>query len=214
MKKNYLRIFSLCVLAALLFVIAVPVFAADQKAEMPLQTFWAGEQSWRLGVYNAPKNARFVSVKSSNPKVLKVVKDGTSLDDIFWSPLKAGKSKVTVTYKVGKKKTAISATYTVKKFPSPFSELKINGKSIKPTTSCKNVYTINNYKKTKATITFPAKKGWTNLEKGFEVFGGKRFEIKSGKSFKIPKGKSGYAVISFQNEKTKDIIIYFINFFR
>ena len=94
MKKTILRIFSLCILAALLSVAAVPVFAASHKAEMPRHIFWAGEQSWEPGVYNAPKNASLVSVKSSNPKVLKVEKDGNELDAIFRSLLKVGKRRV------------------------------------------------------------------------------------------------------------------------
>ncbi len=212
MKNRFLRVLALCVLAALLCATALPAFAASPKPEMPSHTFWAGERRWCLGVYNAPEDARLVSVKSSNPKVLRVEK-GDSLDNIFWEPLKPGKSKVTVTYKVGRKKQSISATYTVRKFPAPFDTLKVNGKSISPS-SQKNIYDLENYKKTRATTTYKPKKGWEVVENGFEVFDEDRITLKSGKSVKIPKGKSGYAVIGLMNKKTGNHIVFFIHFYR
>ena len=216
MKSKFLKVLSLCMLLALV-VGAVPAFAIEEikTGYMPEQTFWAGERTWSIGIYGTPDGAKLVSVKSSKPKVLKVTKTSSDpLDGISWTPLKPGTSKVSVTYKDKEgKKTTISANYTVKKMPSPFSKLKVNGKSVKPS-SMKNIYSFNKYTKTSATITFKAKSGWKVVEKGFEVFGKDRKTLKSGKKYKIPKGKDAYAVIGLQNKKTGDRVVYFFEFYR
>ena len=180
--------------------------------ELIPQVFWAGEQGWCLGLENAPENAKLVSVKSSNPKVLRV--SGEDVFAIGFDPLQPGKSKVTVKYSVGKKVSEVSAVFTVKKFPSVFSTLKFNGKSIQPSYA-KNIYEIHNYKKTSATLTFKLKSAWNLLSAGLDIEGeGERVPLVSGKSFKIPKGKESYIAIDAQEKKTGDYIVFFIHIYR
>lgn len=216
MKSKFLKVLSLCMLLALV-IGAVPAFAIVEikTGYMPEQTFWAGEQPLNIGIYGTPDGARLVSVRSSEPKVLKVTKTSSDpLDGITWTPLKPGTSKVSVTYKDKEgKKTTISANYTVKKMPSPFSKLKVNGKKVK-TSEYKNVYSFDKYTKTSATITFKVKSGWTVTRKNFEVFGKDRVKLKSGKKYKISKSKEAWAVISLKNKKSGDEVVYMFFFNR
>ena len=208
MKNRYLGI---ALLLVLLLSALLPAALAEGKVELVPQVFWAGEQPWSIGLENAPDNAKLISVKSSNPKVLKV--SGEDVFSIGFDPLQPGKSKVTVKYSVGKKVSEVSAVFTVRKFPSVFKTLKFNGKSIQPTYA-KNIYEIDNYKKTSATFTYKLKSTWKLLTAALDIEGQERVPLVSGKSFKIPKGKESYIVVDAQEKKTGAYIVFFIHIYR
>lgn len=212
MKRNIMKITSLCLIVLLLSALATTAVAAP-KPQLPMRTFWAGEQTWGLQVEDMPEGAKIVSVKSSNPKVLKAYNEGSEEGILFFDPLKPGKSKVTVILNNGGKNTTLTAVYTVKKFPSTFATLKVNGKAIKPT-EYKNIYRVKNYKPTKTTVTFKPKKGWSVTFSYVSIDYKEPSDIKSGKSFNIPKGKNAYVGIGMTNTKTKEDVIYFIDFIR
>lgn len=212
MKRNTMKIASLCLIVLLLSSLATAALAAP-KPQLLMRTFWAGEQTWGFQIEDMPEGAKIVSVKSSNPKVLKAYSGSSSDNLLFFDPLKPGKSKVTVTIKDGSKTSTLSAVYTVKKFPSTIATLKVNGKAIKHAES-KNVFFVRNYKPTETTVTFKPKKGWSVTYSYVCIDYEEPVDIKSDKSFNIPKGKNADVVIGMMDTKTKEDIVYFIYFIR
>lgn len=211
MKKRALRTAVLCLLMALLLGLT-PALAA--KGSINAETLWLGGMGTQIFFDNVPDNAKVISVKSSKPSVLSADKWGSTIYDMAVFPEGIGKSKVTVKYKVGKKTYTISGTYTVKKFPTVFSTLKVNGKKIR-SSDTKNLYFIENYKKTSATLTFKAKSPWKVLNADLHILETeKRSEVTSGKAFKIPKGKDAEVSIYLRNKKTGDDIRIAIDFRR
>lgn len=196
MKKSVLRILSLCILAVLLSTAVIPVFAAE-KPSLSILTMWAGNGSQYMPVLNFPSNAKIVSVKSSKPEVLQAVKE----DDTHYmiQPLKAGKSKVTLKYKVGKKTSSISGVYTVKKNPKPLTSLKINGKSVDLREN-EYGYELRNYKKSKCTITAKVRKGW-KITSLYTPIDDQLGTFKLGKSFKVSKDMNSWSLIKLTNAK-------------
>ena len=220
MKNKLLRILALVMLLALV-VGAIPAMAASKKVRIKGGNLWIGAYGDGITVLNAPKNARVVSVKSSNKSVLKVSIDGNTFDDISVTPgKKAGKAKITVKYKVDQNSYSVTSdSFTVKKLPKAIKSLEVNGKSISLTKN-KFDYPLFDYTNTKGTITVKAASGWKVSkmvlfpDPDYNPASTYRKTVKNGKSFNIPNDGSYCVDITMTNKKTKDVFIYHVGFFR
>ena len=211
--KGKKRLLAIC-FAAFVFMLTLGMSAfADDKISIAPETLWAGcEYTFGVQFNNMPESAKIVSIKSSKPSVIRATKDGSEIYDTNLTPLKVGKSKITVTYKLDGEKKKVSATYKVKKYPSPYSYIKVNGKKIDIKNN-KYYYDFNKYKKTSAKIEIKLKKGWKIRDAyGYDENGNNNFTPKNGKSFKIKKGKNAY--VFFNVQKGNDVIQYGIRFNR
>lgn len=202
MRKHYSRFVSmfLAVLVALSMVI-VDTGTASAKSSWDVFLNNYAFVGQREGVYAGNTNgddATVTSVKSSNSKVIKVIKskyDGTTYYDLKYK--KAGKAKVTVKFKTpsGKviKKTK---TIKVKKYPNHIKSITINGKSVSVK---KHKYEYEKkFTGTKAAIKFKAQNGWKISYADISMYdqdADKDVTVKSAKT-KVKKGKS----ISFPKE--------------
>ena len=143
------RILSLILIVLLLTTIATPALAAKAKPSIIPTTLWAKCDYFEsVRFRNMPEKAKLISIKSSNTKVIKVVKEGSGIYDNYLEPLKAGKAKITVKYKIGSKSNTISATYTVKKYPNPLQSVEVNGAKVNITELLAlNIYSTYNINK-------------------------------------------------------------------
>lgn len=232
MKNNTLTRISAILLAVFVAFSMLCVFtgeadAASGPVKLDKKTYWVGEESWGSAPvlptgnnWDAVDNAKLVSVKSSKSSVLKAVKDGNDLYGYYLMPKKAGKSKITVKYKLKGKTYTMSRTYSVKKYPNPIKALKLNGKTIK---TSKNKFSLNTdgYKKTSAKIKITPNSGWKitlayitlvkgDINKLKEI---KPSVFKKGGSIKIPSGYNGYIFINLENSKG-ETFNYGVRFFR
>ena len=159
MKNRLFKGLSILLLLMLAISTAAPALAAA-KPSLPDMTMWEVWESIRhisLSDMNLPEDAELIKVTSSKKAVIEArIFDGNSL--ALW-PGKAGKSKITVTYKIGDKKGTISRTYTVMKYPKPIATLKVDGKKINLTKNKAFAY-MQKYKKTSTTIDVKLNKGW------------------------------------------------------
>lgn len=211
MKRRMLRVLSLCLLLVLV-VAAMPALA--EKAKVLPGTLYLGGMGSQVYVENVPSNAKLVSIKSSESKVLEADQMGYTISDMAVFPRAIGKSKVTVKYKVGKKTYTISGTFAVKKFPKIFSSIKVNGKPLAGANTVDS-FSFEGYKKNRAKISFKVKSPWKLLHTELQIPEADQFtSIVNGKSFKIPKGKDAQVAIYLRNSKTEDDIIIWINFLR
>ena len=211
--KGKKRLLAIC-FAAFVLVLALGMSAfAEYEIRLDPDTLWAGcEYTYGAHFINMPENAKIVSIKSSKPSVIQATKTGSGIYDTNLTPLKVGKSKITVTYKLNGEKKKISAYYTVKKYPSPYSYIKVNGKKI-DIKNHKYYFDINKYTKTSAKIEIKLKKGWKIRDAyGYDGNGKNEFTPKNGKSFKIKKGKNAY--VFFNVQKGNDVLQYGIRFYR
>ena len=218
MKRMFRSVSVLLALVALICACA-PAQAESPKPTIIPTTLWADcEYTFGIEFSDMPETASIISVKSSNPSVLKVEKYSSDIYDTNLIPKKPGKAKVSVKYKLNGKTGTISAVYTVKAYPNPMTYVKVNGKEI-DIKGNKYYYDIFNYKKTKATVTIKLAKGWkfdgtwgftAKDEPDAEI---KEFYPKSGKSFKIPKNEYCCVFFTFTNAKGDDIQ-YGVRFYR
>ena len=176
------------------------------------ETLWAGcEYQGSVHFVNFPKNGKIINVKSSNPKVLKATCEGTAVYDNTLTPLKPGKSKISVTYKAGSKKKTVSAVYTVKKYPAPYKSILVNDKKINIKDN-KYYYDVNSYKKTSAKVKVNPKSGWKIVDS--YAFAGESFTpVKNGKAIKIRKLDNASMFFVVAN-KAGDRIQYGVRFYR
>ena len=105
-------------------------------------SIWAGDTAY-TGLYQYTNGItdgiQITKVTSSNSAVLKVKKLDSykQLSSYEVYPLKAGKAKLSVTYKQNGATKTISETYTVKTFTNGFKSIKLNGESLTVPTSKK-----------------------------------------------------------------------------
>ena len=212
--KKYSKVLSMVLAVFMVFgmtcISTVEADAASAPVKIMKHTYWVGEESWGPAPYMASEkvcaNAMLLSVKSSNKKVLKVVKtEGDDLYSYYLVPKKAGKSKITLKYKYKGKTYKLSKTMQVKKYPKPIKKIKINGKTKKPS-KYKFSCDTNNYKKTSAKIKITPAKGWkitggyiSQDESYFKTL--KASVFKNGKSIKLKKDCSAYIYITMVNKK-------------
>lgn len=217
--KRTLRVLSQLLTLLTVLSLMAPAMAAGNKPTIVPETLWAGCEYYNsLYIENLPESAKLLTIKSSKPDVIKVVKEGSGLYDHHLVPLKTGKSKISVKYKSGSKTGTIAATFTVKKYPNPLSFVKINGNKI-DIKSNKYYYTVNKYTGTKTTITVKPAKGWKidstwgYMEKADNNSDFSEFSPRSGKAFTIKKGYNAGAFFTLVNGKNERIQ-YGINFYR
>ena len=180
--------------------------------KLETHTYWAGVPAcYTVFTENLPEDAKLVSIKSSKPKVLRAEKWGSDKWDCVVTPLKPGKSKVTVTYKIDGKKVAVSGTFTVKKYPNAIKKLTFNKKAINLK---KYPFEVDNFKQAAKTITIkvtPAS-GW-KLVSPIEILseGCSYKTVKNGKSVKISLSKPRVAALITLKNKLGEEFEYFIN---
>jgi len=211
MKK---RIAAVVLLAALLAaVMSVSAIALAEKTQYRLEThtYWAGAPAaYTVFTENMPDDAKLVSIKSSKPKVLKVEKWGSGCWDSAVVPLKPGKSKVTVVYKVNKKKVTVSGTYTVKKYPNAIKKLLVNKKPVdlkanKFEVDCKKL------KSAKVTLKVTPASGW-KVSNPIEILseGCSYKTVKNGKTVKISLKKPRVSALITLTNKLGEEFEYFV----
>ena len=213
------RILSLILIVLLLTTIATPALAAKAKPSIIPTTLWAKCDYFEsVRFRNMPEKAKLVSIKSSNTKVIKVVKEGSGIYDNYLEPLKAGKAKITVKYKIGSKSNTISATYTVKKYPNPLQSVEVNGTKVNIKAN-KFFYTVDGYTENSAKVKVKLAKGWKIAstwgykENPFADGSFEEFTPKNGKSFTIPEEYNAGVFFTLENSK-KESFQYGINFYR
>lgn len=178
---------------------------AAAKAKLFTQTFFADKQNRSCSIMNVPYDTRVVSVTSSNTKVLKATLVGKCVYDINLVPLKAGKSTVTVKYKLNGKTKSVSGVYTVKNIPNFVNKLTINGKSVKVGKSS-TTYNVKNYKKSKVKVNLKFADDWEIVDSGMLGYIGpmdwEPLGFEMNKEFKInhKKVKIWFSVVNKNNE--------------
>lgn len=208
--KNHklLRMLSLCLALMMLWAAAMPV-SAESNAKPKIITGgiqWVGMGKGPVIISDLPDGAEIMSIKSSKPGVLKVGKGGgIGPHDLWKEPLKAGKSKVTVKYKVNGKPKSVSATFTVKVYPDPFEYIKLNSKKIDLKKNIA-VLIVQNYDKNKVTIKFKLKSGWKLSQKcsGYRIKGDEWLDVtwENGKAISLKGYDAADLYIDVVNKKT------------
>ncbi len=165
MKRNHTRI--LASVLALVLVMSGVVMSAGQvnaasRPKVTMKTLWEGYDNDinLFAVYdNMDDNMVFKTVKSSNKKVIRVRKNGSSGWDVHLIPKKTGKSTITIKYKLNGKEYTDRAVMRVKKYPAPLASLTAGGKKVNLK---KNKYNFDIYNYSKKTGSFKVKaaKGW------------------------------------------------------
>ena len=189
---------------------------SQQQASIITDTLWAGEDPRVCQIFVDDDSDGILKARSSNKGVLEIVKLADSEGDecFCMKPLKAGTSRVTVTYKAKNKTKVASGIVTVKQYPKAIKALAINGKKAPvPTTSNpihnSGMYNVSAKKiKVRATIA----KGW-NLD-GMTAFiwregameADKSISLENGESFTLPAKTS--ATIDITISKGNDEFYY------
>ena len=211
--KRTKRVAILFVLLFIMTAIAPPTVAeaAGNKVSIVTDLLWADCEYYNsIQFENMPDKAKIISIKSSKPAVLEVEKQGSGIYDNLLIPHKAGKSKITVKYKVGKTTKTVSAVYTVKKFPNAYASIKLNGKKVN-FKKIKYYYDVFSYKKNTVKIDLKPAKGWkiidtySNTSKAKTGANLKDFQYKNGKKIAIKKGYNCNIFFTLQNKKGETI---------
>ncbi|MBQ3424292.1 MAG: hypothetical protein IJH38_03740 [Clostridia bacterium] len=200
MKSMLCRVISACLM--LVLVISVwPAMAEEKVALSVNELLWVGQGYVDVYVDDPYDDAEFISVKSSNSKVLRVkhVKGELSFSV---KPLKQGKSTIQFVYKRNGRKFIVKKTIRVKKYPNAIASLKINGETIL-LKDHKCSYTVSKFRKTSATVKVKPAKGWKvkGMYADLEYIGYK--EIKNGKAFKLHKKGRGEVWFDLINEQNQ-----------
>ena len=216
MKANWIRLLSLTLLLALLTG-AVPALAAAKVAIVKPDVFWQGDWQ-RIELKNLPKGAVITSVASSRTSVIEV-NDG---EPWYMHAVKAGKSKITVRYKLksGKVKS-VSATLAVTKYPNAIKSIRLNGKKL-PIRPAENIeYQQHGYSKTATTLKVTANTGWKvekitlYLDRNRETIKELDITKKNGKSVKTARSYDVLQyLILFKNTSTGVIYHSVVTLFR
>ena len=190
------------------------------------QELYAGDHAsdmWRF-VENWNYDAQVTKVASNNVKVIKVKKLDSFKDLSSYEvyPLKAGKAKISITYKLKGKTKTIKGTVTVKTCPAAFKSMKLNGKVLTIPTPKKG-YTSNNlygFTGTAATFELKLAEGWeADYLNGYfyKSDGGgkdKDFAITSGKKFTIPKKYQGSINLTVHDANWEHYFYYTLYIYR
>jgi hypothetical protein len=176
--------------------------------------------------WNKIDKCTLVSVKSSNSKVLKAVKDGTSMYSHYLQPVKTGKATVTVKYKYKGNKYTIKKTVKVKKYPKAIKTITVNGKSIDlGKKKYRFDYDVDKYKKTSAKVKIKPATGWKIVSAYMGMAKGSKDEwkeikvstIKKGNAITIKKGYDAYMFITLEctsGDNKGDNFTYAVRFYR
>ena len=152
-----------------------PYMSLDSTQLLNYDVFFG---SYIGGVPNG--NYTITSVKSSNPKVIRYKKEYSSSKSFSLESLKAGKSKITVKVKVGKKTYTLTKTVEIID-DKPFSYIKYDGK---------NIYKNNEYYIPDVYNTSGKVFEW-KMKEGYKVISAKYYKD-DGNSRKVQSGKKLY----------------------
>ncbi len=220
MRSIEKRCAALLMAVLLMLGVFAPMSAqAAQKITITPELLWAGCEYWRsVNLGDFPEDGKVLSVTASDPRIIKVVYEGTGQHDHYLMPLKKGKTKITVQYQTGSTRGTASAIFTVKNYPNPYKSITVDGKKIN-LKKYKYYFDINKYKKPTAKITLKLKKGWkiayTDGISAKNVANEKSFKVENNKAFKIPKGKNARAYVFFTVEnKNHESLQYGIRIYR
>jgi len=188
-------------------IVAVPAMAESDVVMNIDKVLWVGQGYNYVYVDGLPDDAEIVSVKSTEPGVLKVrYEAGDTGFEV--KPLKAGKTTLKYTYRLNGKKTTIKQAVRVKKYPNAIASLTVNGKSVSFKKN-KFRYIVSKFTKRAVTIKVKAAKGWKvkGMYTDLEYIGYSK--IKNGKTFKLHKKGRGDAWIDLVNSKNQ-VFTYWI----
>jgi len=141
---------------------------------------------------------KIISISSSKPKFIKVVKDSDGYTFQSIRPLKPGKSKITLKYKYKGKKYTTSAVYTVRKYPNAVKAVYINGKKVKLKKKSYK-YKLKNYKGSKVKVKVVTNKGW-KISHIFKNDLNDSVRFKNNKTIKLKKEDSVDLAYSLNNK--------------
>lgn len=220
MMKKLLSLLSITLLLTLLASVMLPASAAA-KPSIQKGDLWVGSPKRTPILLDWPDEAKIVSIKSANPSMLKVGKEkGFGPWGIWMLPLKVGKCRITIRYKLNGKTSSMSRVITIKKYPNPFAWIKVNGKKVDLKKNGFEFYS-RNYKKKTFTVGFKLNADWkldSNPCPGAYWIGdelGDRIKWKNGKSFKLPARCDRLcAAIDAVNKTTGDFFNYEIWFMK
>ena len=127
----------------------------------------------------------------------------STYDKIKLTPLKAGKSTLTIAYKFRGKSYTTKATYTV--VGNPLESLKLNGKKISLSQGYPSSYRYyyKKWNKGTAKLKVNPSKGWSVKSMAYSHNYGKSEKVKNGASFKTPKGKYTAVDITMKSKAGK-----------
>ena len=235
MQNKYFKRIAALLLAAVVAIGtftagAVNVNAASKDWHIGIgDPAWTGTD-WYLSVYNINTGSEgtIISAKSSNTNIFKIRKetyemDGKKITNFFLKGKKAGKAKLTVTFKTksGTKKT-ISQTVRVKKYPNEIKSLKVDGKTVN--TKENKFFYSKKISKSKASIKIKMalKDGWkidsvsaqrAKKDGVYKDFTVKKSQLKKGTAIKLSTKYKEFS-INVQLRKGDDHIHYTFIFYR
>ena len=208
MKKRIVAVLLLTMLLSTLFV------AEAEKLDLRMETHTYWENApymYTVFTENLPEDAKLVSIKSSNPSVLKAEKWGSDKWDAVVGPLKPGTSTITVVYKIKGKKVTVNGTFTVKKSPNAIKALTLNNQAINVK---KNRFEAKCYDlaANKITIKVTPASGW-KLAGPIEILseGCSYKTVKNGKTVKISLKKPRVAALITLRNKLNEEFEYELN---
>lgn len=180
---------------------------------------YVGEKGY-VGAYYGETYLQIVSVKSSNPSVVKVKYNGYG-EYYYTVGKKIGKAKVTISYRDlnGNIQTA-NRLVRVKKYPYEIKSLSVGGKKVN--TNKKKFSYETRYKKTTVPVNMKLKKGWeiSYINAGVNLKNGKWKDVKvtkkmltGGKTIKFPKKYNSLSIFVTMN-KGNEYIDYEIYLYR
>lgn len=215
MKKSLKKLVTVVLAIAMMVVLAIPAYAADEiyipktANGIKYSTTTLKNQYFSSKEYFAYVGNQKVTVKSSNKSVATVkAENGT----IFVTIKKPGKTTISV--KTAKK--TYKCEYTVSKYENPLASVKVGGTTIKGSSFNKNAVVNLKYSKyanKKTAVKFNLKSGWKVLSVEYVRKGWARSEtVKNGGKVKVA-GGSGFAVSAYVvNEATgimESVDVYF-----
>lgn len=215
MKYRMMRMLALCLLLALLAGALSAAFAEPVIADYVL---WMGCGPYRLEFSeDLPDDAHAFSITSSNKSVVRATcRDRNNVSSVQLTPLKPGKSKITLKYKSDGESCKVSKRFQVKRYPNPFSYIKVNGKKINLSKS-RAAIQYPNYDKNSIRILFKASAGWvvdsctgTQFRKGTWS----KLTWRNGKSVDLRGCVMANLAIYLHNAKTGDHFDYLISISR
>lgn len=181
----------------------------DKAIKLAKDTFFVGRPKYNMMPYDTitggSENIEVVDVVSSKPSVLKPVSN-KNFEKVKLQAKKAGKSKVTLIYKIDGRSYSVSTTCTVVNYP--LKSVKLNGKAINLSKNYHGYY-VKSFKKGNATVKFAPAKGWKVVKTYYYKSGDKVKTVKNGASVSTPSNK--YVYVAATLKKGKVSFSYFVN---
>ena len=207
MKRKLSGLLALVLLLTLLAGLA----SAEAPSIRGTKVLWVGVGKCAVLLDNLPEDAKGFKITSSKPSVIKVGKDSSDAFGMWMKPLKAGKAKITVSFKSGGKTQKIVDTYQAKKYPNPFAWISVDGSKVNLKKD-KVAAEVNGYTKKSVKVNYKLNSGWTVKSRTGMKFGetGKAFTWKKNKAVSF--GKAGTLVFSIllEHKKSGDEFEYLV----